>query len=118
MGAILLAAQQVKKKKGGRKNSLGIEDMLLMALEYVREYRTYFHIGQSYGVSQSTAYKTIRWVEDTLIKHPDFSLPGRKALLKNDSNYEVVLIDTTESPIERPQKDKKATMLVRRSGIR
>ncbi|PWU13016.1 MAG: IS5/IS1182 family transposase, partial [Chlamydiae bacterium] len=55
-----------------------------MTLEYLREYRTYFHISQSYNSSESIAYKIIRWVEDTLIKHPLFALPGRKELLKND----------------------------------
>lgn len=54
-----------KKAKGGRKNKLNEEDMLVMVLEYLREYRTYFHISQSYGVSESTAYKTVKWVEDT-----------------------------------------------------
>lgn len=103
---ILKEANQKKKAKGGRNNKLCIEDQLLMALEYIREYRTYFHISQSYGLSESAAYKTVKWVEDTLIKHPDFSLPGRKALLKNDMDYEVVLIDATESPIERPKKNK------------
>lgn len=77
-----------------------------MALEYIREYRTYFHVSQSYGVSESTCYETIKWIENTLIKHPDFSLPGRKALLKSDMEYELVLIDATETPIERPQKNK------------
>ena len=83
-----------------------MEDRLLMALEYIREYRTYFHVSQSYGVSESTAYETIKWIEDTLIKHPDFALPGRKALLKSDVDYEFVLIDATETPIERPKKTK------------
>jgi hypothetical protein len=45
-------------------------------------------------------------VEDTLVKDGTFSLPGRKALLKSDMEYEVVLIDATESPIERPKKAK------------
>jgi len=45
-------------------------------------------------------------IEDTLIKHPDFALPGRKALLKSDMEYEVVLIDATETQIERPKKKK------------
>lgn len=103
---ILKAADSKKKIKGGRKNKLSIEDMLLMTLEYLREYRTYFHISQSYGVSESSAYKTIKWVEDTLIKHPDFSLPGRKALLKSDVEYDVILVDATETPIERPKKNK------------
>ncbi|KJV52299.1 DDE superendonuclease family protein [Orientia tsutsugamushi str. Gilliam] len=34
-----------------------------MALEYLREYRTYFHIGQNYGISESSAYKAVKWVE-------------------------------------------------------
>lgn len=110
-----LAAQQ-KRAKGGRKNKLGLEDQLLMALEYIREYRTYFHVSQSYGVSESSAYKTIRWVEDILIKHPDFALPGRKVLLKSDMEYELVLIDATESPIERPKKNKNDTILEKRKG--
>jgi Helix-turn-helix of DDE superfamily endonuclease len=105
---ILQEADQRKKVHGGRKNKLSIENQLLMALEYIREYRTYFHIANSYGVSESAAYKAVRWVEDTLIKHPDFALPGRKALLKSDMEYEVLLVDTSETPIERPKKKLSA----------
>lgn len=101
---ILTEADQKKKTRGGRKSRLSIEDRLLMALEYIREYRTYFHIATSYGISESVAYKTVRWVEDTLIKDPVFALPGRKALLKSDMEYEVLLIDASETPIERPKK--------------
>lgn len=118
MAEILREANKAKKRKGGRNNKLYIEDMLLMALEYLREYRTYFHISQSYGVSESTAYKVVRWVEDTLIKHPDFALPGRKALVKNDMVYEMILVDATESPIERPKKNKSTFTLGRRKSIR
>lgn len=115
---ILQEAEVKKKARGGRKNKLNIEDRLLMALEYIREYRTYFHVSQSYGVSESTAYDTIKWIEDTLIKHPDFALPGRKALLKSDMDYEVVLIDATETPIERPKKNKSTSTQARRKDIR
>ena len=101
---ILEEADKKKKIKGGRRNKLSIENQLLMALEYIREYRTYFHVSQSYGISESSCYKGIKWVEDTLIKHPDFAMPGRKALLKSDMEYEVVLIDATETAIERPKK--------------
>lgn len=104
MVGILDQAITDRKTNKGRKKKLSIEDMLLMTLEYIREYRTYFHISQSYSVSESNAYKTVKWVEDTLIKHPDFALPGRKALLKSDMEYEIVLIDASESPIERPKK--------------
>jgi len=104
MLGILRGADEKKKAKGGRKSKLSVEDQLLMALEYIREYRTYFHIASNYGISESVAFKIIRWVEDTLIKHPDFALPGRKALLKSDMEYDVVLVDASETPIERPKK--------------
>ena len=104
MVEILIVADKVKKAKGGRPNDLNIENRLLMALEYLREYRTYAHIAASYGLSESNAFKNIRWVEDVLIKSKELRLPGRKALLKSDSKFEVILLDATESPIERPKK--------------
>ena len=118
MQLILEESNKLKKVKGGRKNKLSIKDMLLMTLEYIREYGTYFHVSQSYGVSESTAYKTVRWVEDTLIKHPDFSLPGRKALLKSDVEYDVILIDATETRIERPKKNRSIFTQEKRKNIR
>lgn len=115
---ILSEAEKKKKAKGGRKAKLTLEDRLLMALEYMREYRTYFHVSQSYGVSESTCYETIKWIENTLIKHPDFALPGRKALLKSDMDYELVLIDATETAIERPKKDKNTFTQGKRKDTR
>lgn len=115
---ILREGESVLKAQGGKPNKLSIEDRLLMTLEYLREYRTYFHISRSYGISESTCYRNIRWVEDTLIKDGQFSLPGRKALLKSDVEYEVVLIDATESPIERPQKNKNTFTPAKRKDIR
>ncbi len=114
---ILRKANKRKKAKGGRKNKLSEEDMLLMVLEYLREYRTYFHIAQSYGISESASYKTVKWVENTLIEHQDFALPSRKELLKRDIEYEVLLLDSTETPIERPKKSKGNFIPVRRKNI-
>ena len=118
MHEILKEADIKKKAKGGRKNTLSVEDQLLLSLEYIREYRTYFHIANSYGVSESSAYKTVKWVEGTLIKHPDFALPGRKALVKSDIEYDIVLIDATETPIERPKKNKNISIPEKRKSIR
>ncbi len=101
MVLILEQSNKANKIQGGRKNKLSIENMLPITLEDIREHETYFHISKRYGVSESTAYKTVKWIEDTLIKHPDFAFPDRKALLKNDMEYEVVLIDAIETPIER-----------------
>ncbi|SPR10397.1 IS5 family transposase ISOt6 [Orientia tsutsugamushi] len=41
---ILRKADGLKKSKSGRKNKLNLEEQLLMALEYLREYRTYFQV--------------------------------------------------------------------------
>jgi hypothetical protein len=68
MAEIVEQALPGKKSRGGRPNRLSPQDMILMALEYLREYRTYFHISTSYGISESNCYKKIRFVEDTLIK--------------------------------------------------
>jgi hypothetical protein len=117
MISILSEADAALKAEGGKPNKLVIEDRLLMTLEYLREYRTYFHISRSYGISESACYRNIRWVEDTLIKDGKFSLPGRKALLKSDVENEVVLIDATESPIERPKKNKNNFIQAKRKNI-
>jgi hypothetical protein len=118
MICILSHAETALKAQGGKPNKLSMEDRLLMTLEYLREYRTYFHISRGFGISESACYRNIRWVEDTLIKDGKFSLPGRKALLKSDVEYEIVLIDATESPIERPKKNKNGFIPGKRKNIR
>lgn len=115
MVEILVVAETAKKARGGRVSKLCIEDKLLMTLEYMREYRTYFHVAQNYGVSEGYAFKISRWVEDTLIRDKRFALPGRKELQKSNVQYEVVLVDAAESPVERPKKDKGGTTPARRS---
>ena len=76
------------------------------------------YIAQSYGLSESNAYKTCRWVEDTLVKDKQFTLPGRRVLSTSDLPFEVVLIDASESPIERPKKDNGATTPAKRNVTR
>jgi Helix-turn-helix of DDE superfamily endonuclease len=46
MAAVLSDAKCKQKVAGGKPNMLSVENQLLMMLEYWREYRTYFHIGQ------------------------------------------------------------------------
>jgi hypothetical protein len=106
---ILEAKYAEDHANGGKPSKLPLEDKLLMTLEYWREYRTYFHIGTSYGYSESQAYRAIRWVENSLIKSGKFNLPGNKVLHTLDKEA-IVLIDVTESPIERPKKKAKEVL--------
>ena len=51
MVEIVEQALKEKKAQGGRPNKLSPPDMILMALEYLREYRTYFHTMESAKVT-------------------------------------------------------------------
>lgn len=93
-----------RKRKPGRPSKLSLPDQLLMTLQYWREYRTYFHIAQSWGVDESTAHRLIRSVEDTLIQSGRFALPGKKKLYAAEHEIEVLVVDVTETPVERPKK--------------
>ena len=108
----MLKILRVEKKKvrargGRRKVKLSLANQLLLCLEYLREHRTFKHIGFSYGVSEATAWRIQRWVEDTLMKSREFTLPGKKALLDPEQNIEMSLIDASECSIERPKKKEQ-----------
>ena len=116
MVEILTIAENTRRIKGGPRPQLTVANMLLAALEYWREYRTYAHIAVGFELSESQIFRIIKWVEDVLIKDGTFSLPGKKELLKSDVTYEVVQIDVTESPVERPKRGKSTTIPARKSG--
>ena len=111
----MLVVLQKEMHDFGRPPKLARTDQLLMTLMYWREYRTEFHIGISYGVSEATVCRTIQKVENVLMKSGEFRLPGRKALQPSDTLLEVVLIDATEQPIERPKKSNASTTVAKRS---
>ena len=100
---------------GGRPASHCPQDRLLMTLMYWREYRTQAHIGHTYGLSESAICRTIQAVENALLRSGEFTLPGKKALVKSDIIFEVVVVDATECPVERPQKSRGAPTAARRS---
>ena len=108
-------------KKGlrdfGRPTKLSRADQLLMTLMYWREYRTEFHIAQSYGVSEATVCRTIHKVEEAWVRSKKFRLPGKQALQASDTLFEVVLVDVSEQPVERPKKAKNGIIVAKRSVI-
>jgi len=71
--------------------------------------------GFSGAVDESTAYRIIRKVEDTLIRSKTIALPGKKQLTEPDYQGKAVVIDVTESPIERPKKNKNASIAARKN---
>ena len=113
----MLAVVETSLRNFGRPTTLSRADQLLMTLMYWREYRTEFHIGLTYSVSESTVCRTIRKVENVLIQSKQFHLPGKKVLRPSDTIFEIVLVDATEQPVERPKKDRNGITAVKRSDI-
>jgi hypothetical protein len=109
--------QRRKHPKKGKTAILGIADQLMMMLMYHREYRTYLHIAVDYGISESQCWRIIDDLQNILIQSKLFSLPGKKALVKSDIKWSVVLVDVGESPVERPKKNSGATILAKRKSI-
>ena len=114
----MLAVVKAGMPSFGRPPKLSRADQLLMTLMYWREYRSQFHIAQTYDVSEATVSRTIRKVEDILIRSKQFRLPGKKALQSGDTVIEVVIVDATEQPIERPKKSSVGTTVARKSDTR
>ena len=104
------------QKKPGRPPKLTIEDQVLLTLEYWREYRTQFHMAQRWGLSEPTVCRIITKVENLLKRCADFRLPGKKQLRESDHQLEVIIVDATETPIERPKKNSAGTIRASRSG--
>ena len=103
----LVKNEEKKKKKPGCPCKLRIEDQVLMTLQYLREYRTQYHIGTDWGVSESTVCRITQKIENILIRSGVFSLPGKKELRQKEIEEKVVAMDVTESPIEKPKENQK-----------
>jgi DDE superfamily endonuclease len=95
------------KLKSGRPTKLSLEDQILVTLQYWREYRTYFHIGETWGVSEATVCRIVHHVENTLIRSGRFRLPGKKWLLRGREVPAIVVVDVAGTPIERPKHRQK-----------
>ena len=105
----VLRVAAAKKRRSGRPSKLSVEDQLPMTLMYLRENRTYFHIRHTYRVNASTAYRVVRYVEDVLSHDETFKLPSKRQRQASDLELSFVIVDVTETPIERPKKSNGTT---------
>ena len=110
--------QKHRKHTGrGRPSRLSIADQVLVMLMYYREYRTFFHVGGSYGISEVQCWRIVTAIESILIETGLFHLPGKKQLTGDKITYEVVVVDVSESPVERPKKNSEGIIQAKRKGI-
>ena len=116
---MLEAMQQYEaaKTKSGRPSTLSLEEQIVLSLTYWREYRTLYHISMDFGIHESSASRIIRKVEDILMDSGKFELPKKlPSRVDDDINWSVVIVDATETPIERPKKTKETTTAVRKNN--
>ena len=104
---ILQKEFNIMHKKGGKPPKLTPEDKLYITLKYLRDYRTMDSIATDYMVCKGTICLSIQWVEDTLIKDGTFTLPGKRVLKRKSNTIEYIVVDVTESPINRPKNSQK-----------
>ena len=118
MCALVRAKSNRRFLRDGRKSKLAIEDQVLLTLEYWREYRTMFHLGTSWGISESTVSRIISRVEDILTEAREFTLPGKREPGQL-AEFEVIVVDAAETEIERPPKKNSGGIIrARKSGTR
>ena len=114
----VLAAREAAKKKKGRPPDLTLEQQLLLAWQFWREYRTHYHLAAEWQGAENTVRRTIQRVENALVKSGAFALPGRRKAGGLEPQWQVPVVDVTESPIERPQKSSAPATQARRSATR
>ncbi len=90
-------------RKRGRKSGLELCDQLLLTFLYLRQYDTFLNLGTQFGISESYAQKRFTFISSLLIKALD--LPEQSSL--ELSHIQILAVDVTEQPIERPIKDQK-----------
>lgn len=111
----VLKQSEQDKKRSGRPSKLSLADQLLLTLMYWREYRTQFHIAQGYGIHEANANRIIRKVEGVLAASGAFKLPGKRAV-RSDEGVEIsfVIVDVTETAIEKSKKSKDSATAERK----
>lgn len=104
------------KRKSGRPHSLSIEDQILLTLNYLRSYCTQLELSATYNIAESNVNRTIHKIEQALMQSRKFSLPQR-SITTVETDFNWVIIDVTESPIERPEKNRESTIVAKRKDI-
>ncbi|WP_084045069.1 transposase family protein [Deinococcus hopiensis] len=112
----VLTLREGQKKKSGRPAALSVAEQLLMTLEFWREYRTFAHLGDDWGVHEATVHRTVERVEAALIASARFQLPKKRVFQEAQLVYSIVAVDASEVPCERPKKSSARGTAARKSG--
>lgn len=115
---VLKAEYQKMRSKGGSAG-LSPELRLTLALEYWREYRSFRHMENDHQINKTKINNAVIWVEDILSQSEEFKLKELKERFKpsEEDAIEVILVDVTEQPIERPKYNQKESYSGKKNNI-
>ncbi|UQN08514.1 transposase family protein [Deinococcus sp. QL22] len=113
----VLTLREGRKKKSGRPAALSVAEQLLMTLEFWREYRTFAHLGDDWGVHETTVHRTVERVEAALIASAQFQMPRKRVFQEAQLVYSIARVDASEVPCERPKKSSAAGTAARKNAI-
>lgn len=114
--AELLSYLQRFQSPRGRPCKLEAEAQLTLSLTYWRDYPSLLTLGTQYGISETSAWRVVRRVEDRLMQSGLLSLPKTLSGTGVETPVET-LVDVTEIPIERSQKNNSVGIVANRSAI-
>ena len=84
----------IPEKKCGPRNKLSLRRQLLLTLDYWRNYSSLLETGKRFGISEATACRTYKFIEDSLAKAGLCKLPGKKGFTTDFE--ESFTVDATE----------------------
>jgi Helix-turn-helix of DDE superfamily endonuclease len=99
-------------KKRGLKKGMLWEDRLLLTLSYLREHPTFLNLGQRFGVTESYANK----IYHSVCRHLSDLLPLPNKRTVAEMELEAVIVDVTETPIERPKRGQRRYYSGKKNG--
>jgi Helix-turn-helix of DDE superfamily endonuclease len=101
-------------QRTGRPPTLNLGEQVLFALEFWRHYPTYEMHSLRWGLSTRAGWQTIDRVETRLLSLSGFHLPGKRTLATGPRRR--LVVDGTETPIQRPKKNRNAFTAEKRSA--
>jgi hypothetical protein len=111
----VLEERERTKKKPGRPPDLTLEEQLVVALSFWREYRTHYPLVLDWQGGESPIGRSTRAGGKCAPALGRFPAAGQEAA-RAAGRLAVVVVDVSESPVEGPQKSSAPSTAARRSA--
>jgi hypothetical protein len=122
---VLMRRYEDEHAAGGQPG-MAVELRLTLSLEYWREYRTFRHMANCHQISKTEINRAVLWVENVLSESEEFALCDLKSRFSAaedeeetvEAEAEILLVDVTEQPIERPKYEQEKSYSGKKNSTR